>query len=48
MSDKYSLPCGQAFFLEDRRNIIMNEREAIVPPGMEAVYEKIHYAPAVR
>ena len=26
----------------------MNEREAIIPPGMEAVYEKIHYAPAVR
>ena len=26
----------------------MNERQAIVPPGMEQVYEKIHYAPAVR
>ena len=26
----------------------MSEREAIIPPGMEAVYEKIHYAPAVR
>ena len=23
----------------------MNEREAIIPPGMEAVYEKIHYVP---
>ena len=26
----------------------MSDREAIIPPGMEAVYEKIHYAPAVR
>ncbi len=26
----------------------MNERKAIVPAGMEAVYEKIHYAPAVK
>lgn len=26
----------------------MGDREAIIPPGMEAVYEKIHYAPAVR
>jgi len=26
----------------------MSERQAIVPPGMEPVYEKIHYAPAVR
>lgn len=26
----------------------MNERKAIVPAGMEAVYEKIRYAPAVR
>ena len=24
------------------------ERKAIVPPGMEAVYEKIRYAPAVK
>lgn len=24
------------------------DRQAIVPAGMEAVYEKIHYAPAVR
>lgn len=27
---------------------MMSEREAIIPPGMEAVYEKIHYAPAIR
>lgn len=26
----------------------MSDRQAIVPPGMEQVYEKIHYAPAVR
>lgn len=26
----------------------MTERQAIVPPGMEAVYEKIKYAPAVK
>ncbi|GJH10520.1 RidA family protein [Caballeronia novacaledonica] len=26
----------------------MSEHKAIVPPGMEAVYEKIRYAPAVR
>ncbi|SOE80578.1 Enamine deaminase RidA, house cleaning of reactive enamine intermediates, YjgF/YER057c/UK114 family [Caballeronia arationis] len=26
----------------------MIERKAIVPPGMEAVYEKIRYAPAVK
>ena len=26
----------------------MNKRQAIVPAGMEAVYEQIHYAPAVR
>lgn len=26
----------------------MNERKAIVPKGMEAVYEKIRYAPAVK
>jgi enamine deaminase RidA (YjgF/YER057c/UK114 family) len=26
----------------------MNEREAIIPAGMEAVYEKIRYAPAVK
>ena len=26
----------------------MNERKAIVPVGMEAVYEKIRYAPAVK
>lgn len=26
----------------------MNERKAIVPAGMEAVYEKIRYAPAVK
>jgi enamine deaminase RidA (YjgF/YER057c/UK114 family) len=26
----------------------MIEREAIIPKGMEAIYENIHYAPAVR
>jgi enamine deaminase RidA (YjgF/YER057c/UK114 family) len=26
----------------------MSKREAIIPAGMEAVYEKIHYAPAVK
>lgn len=26
----------------------MKTREAIIPPGMEDVYNKIHYAPAVR
>lgn len=26
----------------------MTEREAIIPKGMEAIYENIHYAPAVR
>jgi enamine deaminase RidA (YjgF/YER057c/UK114 family) len=26
----------------------MKDRTAIIPTGMEAVYEKIHYAPAVR
>jgi enamine deaminase RidA (YjgF/YER057c/UK114 family) len=26
----------------------MTERQAIVPKGMEAIYENIHYAPAVR
>ena len=26
----------------------MSDREAIIPEGMEAVYENIHYAPAVR
>ena len=26
----------------------MNDREAIIPPGMEAVYQNIRYAPAVR
>jgi len=26
----------------------MNDRKAIIPEGMEAVYEKIHYAPAVK
>ena len=26
----------------------MSKREAIIPPGMEAVYEKIHYSPAVK
>ena len=26
----------------------MTKREAIIPPGMEDVYNKIHYAPAVR
>jgi enamine deaminase RidA (YjgF/YER057c/UK114 family) len=26
----------------------MNEREAVIPAGMEAVYEKIRYAPAVK
>lgn len=26
----------------------MSDRQAIIPPGMEAVYEKIHYAPAVK
>lgn len=26
----------------------MSERQAVVPPGMEPVYEKIHYALAVR
>lgn len=26
----------------------MTDRQAIIPPGMEAVYENIHYAPAVR
>ena len=26
----------------------MNERKAIVPAGMEAVYQKIRYAPAVK
>ena len=26
----------------------MKDREAIVPAGMEPVYEQIHYAPAVR
>ena len=25
----------------------MSERKAIVPAGMEAVYEKIRYAPAI-
>lgn len=26
----------------------MSDRVPVIPPGMEAVYEKIHYAPAVR
>lgn len=26
----------------------MSDRQAIIPPGMEAVYDNIHYAPAVR
>ncbi len=26
----------------------MTDRQAIIPKGMEAVYDKIHYAPAVR
>lgn len=26
----------------------MSDREAIIPPGMEPVYERIHDAPAVR
>ena len=26
----------------------MNDRTCIIPPGMEAVYDNIHYAPAVR
>ncbi|WZB62027.1 RidA family protein [Achromobacter xylosoxidans] len=26
----------------------MNDRQAIVPPGMESVYEKIGYAPALK
>ncbi|MFL9910849.1 RidA family protein [Paraburkholderia sp. RL17-337-BIB-A] len=26
----------------------MSEREAVIPAGMEAVYEKIRYAPAVK
>jgi enamine deaminase RidA (YjgF/YER057c/UK114 family) len=26
----------------------MSKREAIIPAGMEAVYENIHYAPAVK
>ena len=26
----------------------MTDRQAIIPKGMETVYEKIHYAPAVR
>lgn len=26
----------------------MSDREAIIPPGMEAVYQDIRYAPAVR
>lgn len=26
----------------------MSERQAIIPKGMEAIYENIHYAPAVR
>ncbi|MBN8441900.1 MAG: RidA family protein [Thauera sp.] len=26
----------------------MSDREAIIPQGMEDVYDKIHYAPAVR
>ena len=26
----------------------MSKREAIIPPGMEAVYEKIRYSPAVK
>jgi enamine deaminase RidA (YjgF/YER057c/UK114 family) len=26
----------------------VTDRQAIIPKGMEAVYEKIHYAPAVR
>ncbi|ATE61465.1 RidA family protein [Thauera sinica] len=26
----------------------MSDREAIIPKGMEYVYDKIHYAPAVR
>ena len=26
----------------------MTDRQAIIPKGMEAVYENIHYAPAVR
>lgn len=26
----------------------MGQRDIIIPPGMEAVYEKIHYAPAVK
>jgi enamine deaminase RidA (YjgF/YER057c/UK114 family) len=26
----------------------MNDREAIIPKGMEVVYDQIHYAPAVR
>ncbi|SAK76227.1 RidA family protein [Caballeronia ptereochthonis] len=26
----------------------MNDRQAVIPAGMEAVYEKIRYAPAVR
>jgi enamine deaminase RidA (YjgF/YER057c/UK114 family) len=26
----------------------MTKREAIIPAGMEAVYDKIHYAPAVK
>ncbi len=26
----------------------MPSREIIIPPGMEALYEKLHYAPAVK
>lgn len=26
----------------------MSERQAIIPPGMEAIHDDIHYAPAVR
>src|ERR1700761_1026984 len=29
-------------------DVCMSKREAIIPAGMEAVYEKIHYAPAVK
>jgi enamine deaminase RidA (YjgF/YER057c/UK114 family) len=33
---------------ERAKETVMHDREAIIPAGMEAVYERIGYAPAVR
>ncbi len=40
--------CKISVSMQTERSFLMSKREVIIPKGMESLYEKFHYAPAVR